>query len=58
MSHAHLSVERLLERSGVKPAPNGKYRLFDVNGVFNKESMTTEARLRAKSDLVLAGLLD
>jgi hypothetical protein len=58
MNTQHISIERMLARSGVKPAPNGKYRRFDVNEAFDKANMNVESRMRAKIELVLAGLLD
>jgi hypothetical protein len=58
MNNNYLVIERLLQRNGVKPTASGKYRLFDVNEAFDKANMQAAERMRAKGELVLAGLLD
>jgi hypothetical protein len=58
MNTNHISIERLLQRNGVRPQPDGRYRVFDVDDAFRKANMTVEARMFAKATLSEAGLLD
>jgi hypothetical protein len=55
MNTNYIVVARLLERFGVKPTASGKYRVFDVDKAFSDAGMRTEARMRAKGELVLCG---
>jgi hypothetical protein len=58
MNTNHISIERLLQRNGVKPQADGRYRLFDVDKAFRDAGMTAESRMFAKATLNKADLLD
>jgi hypothetical protein len=54
-----LAIERLLARAGIKSVPGtGKLKVADIDAAFTKAGMSVVARLRAKAQLVEAGLLD
>jgi hypothetical protein len=52
-----LATERLLARAGIK-STTGKYRVADLDAAFTKAGMSVVDRVRAKAQLVEAGLLD
>jgi hypothetical protein len=54
-----LDVQRLLAGVGFKSVPaTGKIKVADIDAAFAKAGMTTTQRMRAKAQLVEAGLLD
>jgi hypothetical protein len=53
-----LEIERLLARASIKYPGTGKLNIADLDAAFIKAGMSTVQRMRAKSGLHLAGLID
>jgi hypothetical protein len=54
-----LEIASLLARAGIKAVPaTGKLKVADLDAAFAKAGMSTVQRMRAKAQLVEAGLLD
>jgi hypothetical protein len=57
-AHLPLSIQRILAGANIKVPASGKLRVSDVDSAFKRANLSTQERMRQKSALYRAGLLD